>query len=60
MRQASRWYDVEVVFQSPMDDLITFKIRRDVPLSKLLGLLEQTGRVRFAVDGRRLTIIPVK
>ncbi|HWK06353.1 MAG TPA: FecR domain-containing protein [Puia sp.] len=58
MRQVSRWYDVEVAFEGKItDDGFTGKVSRNVPLSKLLNVLEQY-EIHFKVEGKKITVLP--
>ena len=58
MRQVSRWYDVEVEFQGNIaDDGFTGKIPRNVPLSKLLNVLEQY-ELHFKIEGKKIIVLP--
>lgn len=58
MRQVSRWYDVEVIFKGSIeDDGFTGKISRNVPLSKLLNVLEQY-ELHFTVEGKKIIVQP--
>lgn len=59
MRQLSRWYDVEVVYEGVNpDQTFTGKIDRNLTLSQVLKILEQT-KVHFRIeDGKRLVILP--
>ena len=58
MRQVSRWYDVEVEFNGKItDDGFTGKVSRNVPLSKLLNVLEQY-EIHFKVEGKKITVLP--
>ena len=59
MRQLSRWYDVEVVYQ---DDSIKQKqfsaiSTRFVNASQVLHDLELTGEVKFKIEGKRITVL---
>lgn len=57
MRQAARWYDIEVVYQgNPSGEKFRGKISRDARLSELLEVLELTD-VRFIIDGKKITVI---
>ena len=58
MRQVSRWYDVDVVFEGKVPELAVASIPKAVPVSKLLHLLELTDRVHFKVEGRKITVMP--
>lgn len=58
MRQVSRWYDVEVTFKGKIeDDGFTGKIPRNVPLSKLLNVLEQY-ELHFSIEGKKIIVQP--
>jgi ferric-dicitrate binding protein FerR (iron transport regulator) len=56
MRQVSRWYDVEVVFEEKITDTYSMDIGRDVPLEKLFRYLERSGGVHFSIQGRKITV----
>lgn len=56
MRQISRWYDVEVVYEnSRPKGIYKGQISRNVPISKVLDMLSYAG-IRFKVEGKRITI----
>jgi len=58
MRQVSRWYDVEVEFKGNItDDGFTGKVDRNVPLSKLLKVLEQY-ELHFKIEGKKIIVLP--
>lgn len=58
MRQVSRWYDVAVSFEGKVtEDGFSGKISRNVPLSKLLAILELYG-VHFKMEGRKIIVMP--
>ncbi len=58
MRQVSRWYDVEVEFKGDVgDDGFTGKVSRNVPLSKLLNVLEQY-ELHFKIEGKKIIVLP--
>jgi transmembrane sensor len=56
MRQLSRWYDVEIVYEGKVPDM-TFvgKIGRDLKLSQVLKGLGEMG-IKFRIEGRRLIV----
>jgi len=59
MRQLSRWYDVEVVYEGKIPDLeFLGKMQRELDLSEVLSILEKSG-VRFRVDGRKIIVTPM-
>jgi len=57
MRQAARWYDVDVVYDATITKHFIANIPRSVPLSELLKVLELTDQVHFKVQGRKITVI---
>lgn len=57
MRQLSRWYDIEVVYEHGVPDLdFIGEIERSLPLSEVLKGLKMSG-VNFRLEGKRLVII---
>ncbi|MNK06753.1 fec operon regulator FecR [compost metagenome] len=59
MRQASRWYNVEVEFadESIKREVLKGSLSRFENISQLLEVLESTGSVHFKVKGRRVIAI---
>ena len=59
MRQLSRWYDVEVVFKNETGEQVTFigDISRAVNISTVLKMLEQTGEVKFDIEGKKIIVM---
>ncbi|HVW60106.1 MAG TPA: FecR domain-containing protein [Puia sp.] len=57
MRQAARWYDVDVIFKDSIDQRFTCKIPRQVSMSALLRMLEATGSVHFKLEGRTVIVM---
>lgn len=60
MREISRWYDIEVVYEIKMNDSDTYsgRISRSLPLSDLAAFLEGNGIHHFRIDGRKLIVLP--
>jgi ferric-dicitrate binding protein FerR (iron transport regulator) len=56
MRQIERWYDVEVVFDGTITQHFNGTIPRQVNASKVLGMLEKTGGVRFSIEGKKVLV----
>lgn len=58
MRKIARWYDVEIVYETPVaNDLIPGGwISRSKNISAVLDIIESTGMVHFKVEGRRVTV----
>ncbi|MET0394409.1 MAG: FecR domain-containing protein, partial [Chitinophagaceae bacterium] len=58
MRQLSRWYDVEVVYEGEMPrDRFGGRLPRDARLSEVLRALEQT-QVHFRIEGKKIIVMP--
>jgi hypothetical protein len=58
MRDISRWYDVEVVYQEGLDENIHVSgaMRRHEYLTQALKILELTADVHFEIQGRKITV----
>lgn len=57
MKQVARWYDIEVIFESGAAQQIDGSIPRNTQLSNVIRILEMTGKVRFKVDGKKVTVM---
>lgn len=57
MSDLQRFYNVEVVYQTNVDEHFVARIPRDVPISRVLDLIEMTNLVHFKIEGRRITVI---
>lgn len=56
MRQVSRWYDVDIVYEGKITkDKFGGRISRLLPLSQVLKLLEASD-VKFQLEGKRLIV----
>jgi ferric-dicitrate binding protein FerR (iron transport regulator) len=58
MRQLARWYDVEVSYKGNINKHFVGGISRDVKLSQVLSMLQQTGEVKFKIEGKNLIVMP--
>jgi len=56
--QIARWYDVELEYKGNIAYHFNATIDRKEPLRNLLKLLEDTKRVHFKIDGKKLIIEP--
>ncbi len=57
MKEAGRWYDVEVEFQKDIDEKkIGGTISRYKNISELLDNLKITGNINYQIKGRRVTL----
>lgn len=57
MRQVERWYDADVVFQDTVNLHLNATIGREVPVSKLLHIMEETGQAHFKIEGKKITVM---
>ncbi|MEO6733180.1 MAG: FecR domain-containing protein [Ferruginibacter sp.] len=58
MRQLSRWYDVEVVYENKnINDQFVLEMRRNSKLSDVLRVLELTGDIKFDIQGKKIIIL---
>lgn len=58
MRQIARWYNVDVVYQGNITARFSGSIHRDVNVSVVFKVLEETGGVHFKIEGRRIIVMP--
>jgi transmembrane sensor len=57
MRQIARWYNVNIVYEHAPEDLrIRAAISRNRNISAVLQLIQETGKVKFKVEGRIVTV----
>ena len=56
MNQVARWYGAEIVYENTIDEEFVAKVKRDVPVSELLSLLENTGQVHFEIEGKKIFV----
>jgi len=57
MRKVARWYNVEVVYKGDFDNLkFGGYISRSKNISSVLGIMESTGKVRFNITGKKITV----
>lgn len=59
MRQLSRWYDVEVVYEGDIEHVkFGGSISRSKNIAEILKVLKMTQRVNFKLEGRRVLVMP--
>jgi transmembrane sensor len=58
MRELSRSYDVDIVYNKKTDELFYGEIPNTAKLSEVLKLLELTGKVRFDIIGKKVIVNP--
>lgn len=57
MKQIARWYDVDVIYKDNLAGKTVWgSITRYSNVSKVLSILEKTGKVHFKVEGRRIIV----
>jgi len=58
MNKVSRWYDMDIVYQTKPNNEAVFngKISRNRSLKELLNMLEFVGDVHFKIEGRRIIV----
>jgi transmembrane sensor len=58
MRQIARWYNVEIMYEpdAPMHLKLGGSVSRANPVSVVLSAMEKTGKVKFKIEGRRISI----
>lgn len=58
MKKLSRWYNVDVEYKgTPTDELFVGKISKYSNVEKVLDLLELTGKVKFKIKERSITVM---
>lgn len=58
MRMIERWYDVDVVYTAPVPAHFRGIIPRNVPVSRVLKMMEMTGEVHFEIKGKQIIVSP--
>ncbi|WP_341842695.1 FecR family protein [Chitinophaga caseinilytica] len=58
MREVQRWYGAEIIYEGEVKHHFVGSIPRNLPVSRVLEMLEMTGRVRFEIDGKKITVRP--
>jgi len=58
MRQIARWYDVEIEYKGTVSRHFIGTISRNVNLSQVLTMLQQTGEVKFIIEGKKVIVTP--
>lgn len=57
MRQVGRWYNAQIIYDTKITDHFNAQIPRNVPVSKLLHLLEATGSVHFKIENNIIRVM---
>ena len=56
LRQVTRWYDVDVIYNRKINDLFYAEMPRNTPLSDVLKALQLTGKVDFRIEGKKIFV----
>jgi transmembrane sensor len=56
LRQAARWYDVEIDYKTKLDQTFSGGLPRSENITELLKILEATGKVEFEINGRQVIV----
>lgn len=56
MRQAARWYNLEIVYKNKPAQLFIADIPRSVDITEFLSILEATGWVHFQIEGNKVIV----
>lgn len=58
MRRISKWYDVEIVYESAPENLSFIgTVSRSRSISEVLHALERTGKISFKIEGRKIVVL---
>jgi len=58
MRQLSRWYDIDVVFEKNTNERFHVEMSRNINISQVFKILETTGGAHFKIEGKKVTVMP--
>lgn len=58
MREISRWYNVDVVINGDIPQHFTGSMPRNVPVSKIFEILQETGRINFEIKDNKIIVSP--
>jgi transmembrane sensor len=58
LKQVSRWYDADIIYRGKVTDHFNADMARDLPVSRLLKILEKTGKVHFDIEGKKIIVTP--
>jgi hypothetical protein len=58
MRQVSRWYDVDVIFEANVNPSYNFVLTRNLPVSRIIATLEESGGAHFRIEGNTIKVLP--
>ena len=56
LRQAARWYDLEVTYQGTITETFSGEVNRTVNAKELFSILEATGKVAIEINGNNVLV----
>lgn len=56
MRQVARWYDVDINYESKINEPLSGGLARSENVQQLLKILEATGKVKFRINGKQIVV----
>lgn len=56
LQQVARWYDVDIVYEGKTDETFSGTLPRSENVTKLLNILEATGKVGFKINGKQIIV----
>ncbi len=56
LQQVARWYDVEIVYEGRTDETFSGALPRSENVTKLLNILDATGKVGFKINGKQIIV----
>ncbi|WP_290796231.1 FecR family protein [Flavihumibacter sp. UBA7668] len=58
MEEVKRWYNVDIQYETKINDRFTASIERNLPAAGLLDLLQMTGKVSFEYKDSKIIVKP--
>lgn len=59
LREIARWYDVEIIYEGkPSEQHFGGGISRNVPVSRVFEMLENTGVLQVKIEGKKIIVLP--
>lgn len=58
MQELARWYDVDVIIKGNISQHFSGSIHRNVKMSKVFEVLQETGGIHFEIDHKKVIVSP--
>jgi ferric-dicitrate binding protein FerR (iron transport regulator) len=59
IKKLSRWYNIEITVDGNIPDRFTGSIPMDLPFSRVVGMLQKTGRIQYKItDEKKIVVSP--